>query len=348
MPKTHNNLWERITGWDNLLAAYRLARRGKRYRREVLRFTSNLEENLLILQGELMRGTWRPLPPFEFAVTDPKPRMIQAPAFRDRIVHHALVRVVEPLFERRFIHHSYGCRVGKGTHAASDQVQQLLRKAQSGGRAYVLQGDIRSYFQSIRHDRLLELLGRVIRDRSAMRLYRQIIESCGVDGVGIPVGALTSQLAANVYLDRFDHYITDELGIGAYLRYMDDWVIVGHDKRRLWDILDAAAGFLASDLGLSLNPKTAIYPATQGVDFCGYRVWPTHRLIRKRSARAMKRRLKALQWRYSNGEIGLDQVRASIASWVGHARHAESCKTRDELLRAVTFSRNGAPKGEGE
>lgn len=343
MPKTRGSLWGQVTAWENLLAAYRLARRGKRYRCEVLRFTREMEEQLLTIQSELLRDAWRPTPPREFMVRDPKPRLIQAPVFRDRVVHHALHRVAEPLFERKFIHDTYGCRAGKGTHAAAGRVQQLLRRMQRRGPVYALKADISRYFPSVHQGRLMELLGRTIRDRDTLRLCRRILHGGGDAGIGLPVGALPSQLWANVYLDRFDHHVKDDLGVKHYVRYMDDWIILDHSKARLWERLNQAAHFLATDLGLALNPKTAVFPSSQGVDFCGYRVWASHKLLRRRSIRRMRERIKILQAKYRRGEIDLEQVRSHIASWVGHAQHADSYRTREGLLREARFRRNPEP-----
>lgn len=271
MPKTYNNLFADIVDFQNLLKAYHCARKNKRYTFEVLDFTSNLEENLINIQNHLVWKSWRPGPYRCFIHCEPKKRYIQAPPFRDRVVHHALAQVIEPLFDRKFIHHSYACRAWKGTHAAVRYQQTCLRKANAKwDRAYVLKADISKYFPSISHRILYRVLQRTIRDKEVLWLCATIIRHGGDNGRGIPVGALTSQLFANVYLDRLDHFLKDQLGVKYYVRYMDDWVVVGPSKAHLHEVLALAKIFLEDELGLLLNPKTEVFPASHGVDFCGY------------------------------------------------------------------------------
>ena len=295
MPKTFNSIWEKIISFENLYYAYKQARRSKRFQSEVLEFSFRLEENLIILQNELMWKTWEPSSWREFKVYDPKPRQINAPAFRDRVVHHALCRIIEPLFEPRFIYDSYACRVGKGTHAAMYRVRDFLRRIKRNhSKVYILKADISQYFPSVDHERLKKIIRRTIRDKNVLWLIDTIIDYGGEDGRGIPIGALTSQLFANVYLDTLDHFVKDELGIKFYVRYMDDFVILHWDKTHLKEVRNLIEEFLFKHLSLQLNPKTQIFPYKQGVDFCGYRIWPTHVLPRKRTVKRARRRFKAL------------------------------------------------------
>jgi retron-type reverse transcriptase len=332
MPKTVDGLWEAVVSWDNLVAAYSEARKGKRYKPDVLRFSQQWEERLLNIHTHLLQGSWEPQPFAEFPIWEPKPRLIEAPRFADRVVHHALHRVVEPHFERRFIDHSYACRRGKGTHAATAAVQKLLRRCQGRwGRVYVLQADISKYFPSIRHDRFLQQVRRTIADEQVVALWERITRARGVDGVGLPIGALTSQLGANVYLDALDHHVTDDLGHGPYVRYMDDWLVMGPSKAALWRLLDYLRGWLWADLGLTLS-KAHVYPASQGVDFAGYRTWATHRLPRKRTVKRARRRLKALAVAYRQGRVDRDKLRSVAASFCGYARHCDAEVTVERIL----------------
>ncbi|MBW2599340.1 MAG: group II intron reverse transcriptase domain-containing protein [Deltaproteobacteria bacterium] len=333
MPKTYGDLWPIVMSWNNLYAAYLEAARGKRYRPEVLKFAANLEENLINIQNHLYWKTWTPGRWREFIVHEPKIRHIQAPPFKDRVVHHALVRVIEPLFERKFIYDSYACRVGKGTHTAVLRTQEFLRRAKAEwDQTYVLKADISKYFPSIRHDPLLRIVKRTIRDKDILWLCETIIRNCGENGRGIPVGALTSQLFANIYLDRLDHFIKDELGIKFYTRYMDDWIIFCDTKKQLWSILDLATDFLTFELGLRLNPKTSAFPAGRGVDFCGYRIWTTHLLPRKRNVKRARRRFCKFIKLYSEGYISLEKVRASVMSFLGYMKHCSGFKTTESVL----------------
>lgn len=334
MPKTHTDLWNLVVNWDNLLSSYRAAKKGKRYSPEVMRYEERLEENLTNIENHLLWKTWAPSAWRQFWVYDPKSRLIQAPPFSDRVVHHALVDVVEPLFERKMIYDSYACRTGKGTHRAAGRVQRFLRMARHNwGRAYVLQADISKYFPSIDHDILLNTLGRTIRDRNVLWLCRKIITNCGYKGCGIPVGALTSQLFANVYLNMLDHKIKDDWGVSYYVRYMDDFVILGRNKDELWDLLAAIKQYLATELRLRLNPKTCIYPAVgKPVDFSGYRIHTTHLLPRKRNVKRARQSFQKLARAYHAGGIDLDDIKPRVMSFLGYMQHCNSHKTTQSVL----------------
>lgn len=341
MPKTTGKLWPEITGFENLYLAWCRARLGKRYNPEALLFTERLEENLCDIQGRLLHKTWLPLPWRQFTLHSPKLRLVQAPAFPDRIVHHALVRVVEPLFERRFIHDSYACRKGRGTHAASARLTSFLRSAAGKwGHVYVLKADISKYFPHIRHDVLLRQVARTVGDRDALWLAERIVTRNGYEGSGLPIGALTSQLFANVYLDAFDHFVKDDLGVHFYLRYMDDFLILAPDKKGLWRTLTHAGEFLANRLGLALNPKTAIFPASHGVDFAGYRHWADHNLPRKRNVKRMRKCLQHLARKYARGLVTLEDIRCRVTSYTGYMSHCQGFITTSAMLAGITFSRN--------
>lgn len=341
MPKTHNNLFDKIVDWENLHRAFVAARQGKRFAPSVLRFQKDLEENLTNIQNHLMWGSWVPGRWHEFMVYDPKRRFIQAPPFEDRVLHHSLVSIIDPLFERKFINDSYACRSGRGFHQAAHRVQSFLRKVnRCGGRAYVLKADIAQYFPSIDHDVLLSIVRRTIRDRQVLNLCEIVVRRSGLDGKGIPVGALTSQLFANVYLDQLDHYIKDDLGIKMYCRYMDDFVIVAGSKQELWDILDKSKAFIETHLKLSLNPKTDIFPGSHGVDFCGYRVWGTHILPRKRTTKKARKNLLRVAGKYAAGAIPLNKVRESIMSFLGYMKHCSGYVSASKILSQTIITRS--------
>ena len=327
------DLFEHITAWDNLIAAWREARRGKRNRPEVRAFEHDLEANLINLHEHLLRGTWKPGEPRRFWVRDPKWREITAPPFPDRIVHHALVRVVEPLFERRFIHDSYACRMGKGTHLAVQRTQYFLRRAKRrwGDAAYIVKIDVKSYFASIDHDILLRRIARVVTCERTLALWRSALSGYGFDGVGLPVGALTSQLAANILLDALDHRIKDDWGVRECVRYMDDMVLVASDKASAVRLLDAITDELAA-LGLRPNPKSGYWPLKRGVDFCGYRIWTTHIRPRRRAIRTWKARFRRLAGLYARGAATLHCCRDAAMSFLAVMRHANAAVTTRQML----------------
>jgi RNA-directed DNA polymerase len=333
MPKTQNHLWDSITAWGNLHNAYLAARKGKRYVASVLRFQTALEENLFRIQNHLIQYQWRPGQWYEFVVKDPKLRLIQAPPFSDRIVHHALVDTVSPLFEKKFILDSYACRQGKGFHAASKRIQQFTRKTQTTGPIYVLQADIAKYFPSIHHDTLLQIIARTICDKSTLWLGEMIVKQSGFINTGLPIGALTSQLFANIYLDQLDHFVKDELGVKHYVRYMDDMVIVENSKSKLRALLTKIETFLNQNLLLQLNPKTAIFPIAKGIDFCGYRVWPSHILPRKRTIKRARKALRLQAKLCSAGKMPLSAFRARIMSFLGYTKHSSSSTSVNHILQ---------------
>lgn len=342
MPKTARHIWENVLEWENLLRAAKEASRGKRYRGEVMRFNARLEENLLTIRRRLRAGEWRPAPYREFEVFEPKRRLIHAPAFADRVVHHALVQVIGPCFERRFVFQSFACRAGKGTHAASGYLTDMLRQAAAGGGpVYALKADVEKYFYSIDHEILLRVAARTIGDPDVLQVLRVLVTQSGcIKGSrGLPLGALTSQLMANVYLDQLDHYIKDTLGVRFYVRYMDDFILLHRDKAELWRLLAEIRDFLAYELHLSLNRKTRVFPAAQGVDFAGYRHWVDHTLPRRRNVARAKKRFKGLSRLYARGEIELDTVRACMASFTGYMKHCNGWRTCGSALERLVLRR---------
>ncbi len=338
--KTYRNLYPRVCDFDNLYRAYLKARRGKHYRPDVLQFTAHLEENLSRLRHELVSYTYHTGPYRRFVIYEPKRRQVAALPFRDRVVQHAICNIVEPLWELRFIHDSYACRVGKGTHAGADRVTQYLRQVyREHSQVYVLKADIHNYFPSVDHQVLLSIFQRHICCTDTVNLITEILASGSKIGQGIPIGNLTSQLFANVYLDRLDQFVKRQLHVPYYVRYMDDFIVVHQDKPTLWKWRCTIAEFLRDTLHLELNPKTAIFPEARGVDFLGYRIWRTHRLLRKRSVKQMRRKLKACQRKYTAEEISPGHIGASIASWVGHAKHANTYNLRNKMFAQFTFRR---------
>ncbi len=340
MPKTYNALYDRICEFGNLHLAYLKARQCKRYRREVLAFSMNLEEELLLLQEELLSGSYRTGTYRHFTVYEPKKREISALPFRDRIVHHAICNVIEPLFENKFIKDSYACRRAKGSHAGSARLTEFLRRSRRmWGKVYCLQADVSKFFPSVDHGVLKAVIRKTIRCKRTLKLLDDIIDSIGTEK-GMPIGNLTSQLFANVYLNELDHFAKEKLQARFYIRYMDDFLILHNEKGQLHRWRAEIEDFMKHVLNLDLNAKTAIFPVNQGVDFLGYRTWPTHKLLRKRNILGMKRKLKRLADLYQENLIALEKITPVIASWLGHAKHANSHGVVSRVLENVTFSRN--------
>ena len=333
-----------ITSWRNLLCAYRKAARGKRRRESAAGFEHQLADHLLTLQDELRTRCYRPGPYVNFSIHEPKKRLISAAPFRDRVVHHALCKVIEPWFERRFIRDSYANRVGKGTHRALDCLQQFSRSYR-----YVLRMDIVQHFPSIDHQILRRILAPVIKDEDALWLVDRILES-GAEVLkgeyalvwfpgddlfvplqrprGLPIGNLTSQFWSNCYLDPFDHFIKRELRCGAYLRYVDDFALFSDSKRQLWEWKKAVSDRL-SQVRLKIHDRAQVIPVTTGIPWLGFNVFPTHRRLKARKAvhfsRHMRKRWKA----YCMGNITFAEFDATVQGWINHVRYGDTWGLRN-------------------
>jgi RNA-directed DNA polymerase len=335
--KRYGNLYSQIYDLENLHEAYRICRKGKRLKREVLPFTFNLSENLCQIQRELQDKTYRVGEYFSFYVHEPKTRLVQALPFRDRIVQQALSAVITPRIEKSFIHDTYACIKGRGTHAGSNRLQVYIQQAyQTWQRQYCLKCDIQSYFPSINHHILLNLFEQKIKCPDTLWLIKTITNSNGLE-TGIPIGNLLSQLSANLYLSIMDHFIKEELKVRYYIRYMDDFCILNADKGLLKRLKDFIGRYLWDTLRLQLNRKTSIFPLSQGIDFLGYRTWAGYKLIRNRSKNRMRRRLRKLAMLYTTNRVSLKTINAIVQSWLGHCQHADTYRLKRDLLREYIF-----------
>lgn len=356
--KRLKNLYPKICDFNNLLAAYMEARKCKRYRNEILSFTNNLEENLICIQHDLINKTYEVGQYREFFVYEPKKRLIMALPFRDRVVQWAIYRVLNPLFDCRYIADSYACRIGHGAHMAVDRLQYWLRYlSRRHAKIYVLKLDISKYFYRIDHDVLINILHRIIADKDLLWLLETVIrterskfgvqlgdhyfEKERMSGIGMPIGNLTSQMFANLYLNELDQYVKHKLKVQYYARYMDDMIVLHPDKRYLRQIKDEISVFVEEKLHLTLNNKTSIDTSNQGIDFCGYRIWPTHKKLRKKTALKMKRRLKYIQKAYARWEINFAKVNASVQSYFGLLEHCNSHRLLLKLCNDLVFVRQG-------
>lgn len=312
-------LSQQLFSLENLYRAYRRCRRRKRNTVNALRFEQNLEENLVALHEELSAGTYRPGRSVAFLLEKPKRREIFAADFRDRVVHHVLVGYLEPRWERRFIHDSYACRPGKGTHAGVERLQSFTRQVTANGtrRAWYLQLDVRAFFNSIDREILYARLAAKEDDPALLGFIRTLVfydptAHCilrrahpsdfeqlpvhktlfkAAPGCGLPIGNLTSQFFANVYLDALDQFVKHHLKAHYYVRYCDDLVLLSTDRAELaaWEVEIEA--FLSRTLHLALNERRRLRPVSDGIDFLGYIVRPDYLLVRRRVVSACYERL---------------------------------------------------------
>ena len=356
MAKRAKNIWPQVVDFNNLLEAFRMVRKGKRDRTSVAKLYFNLDDRLFDLRDSLTSHSWHPGKWREFVVNEVKPRFIQAPAAEDRIVHWALMLQAAWFFERRFIYDSYACRVGKGAHRASKRTTQYLREAtRLWGNPYVIKGDISKYFPSIDQAILMETITDIIADRDVLWLFDLIIRAEQYQtaanvikpayGAGICIGALTSQWLANLYFDPIDHFIKETLGVKFYLRYMDDFVVIGPTKAWCHMALDTIEKRV-NLRKLRLNPKTDIYPASHGIDFVGYRHWTDHTLPRKRTVKRARRLFAEIQRLYEMGEVDISYITPRVASFTGYMQHCDGYQTLDKILDRFVLVRGGGAEGE--
>lgn len=352
--KRYGKLWDKIISWENFVLAAKKAQRGKRGRDDVQRFNFGLEKELLILQQELIDGSYRPGRFRSHWIYRPKARLISAAPYRDRVVHHALMNILEPILDRHFHFDSYACRKDKGTHAAANRLQQLMRRHK-----YALQCDIRKYFPTIDHQILKRTFRRLIKDKKLLWLTDLIVDYSNkqekvlywFDGddlftpieraKGLPIGNLTSQWFANWYLNSLDHFITGKLGISGYVRYCDDFILLDNDRDVLKDARRKITNHLQQLRMCAHECKLSVKPVRAGLPFVGYRIWPTHKLIRKVNVKGFCRRVKWMKKAYTSGVIGWEDIKIRLDSWIGHAKQADSIHLMKRLSKEWKFTRDG-------
>jgi len=347
------NLYQQLCEYENLYLAFQRAKLGKRHKEPVARLERNLETELFRLQDELKDRSYRPGQYRSFYRTEAKRRLISAAPFRDRVVHQALVYVIEPIFERRFIFDSYANRKGKGVHRALDRCTTFMRASR-----YVLPCDIRQFFPSIDHEILRNELARLIDDENVLWLAEQIVATgvgvldevyemhwfAGDDLLaisrprGLPIGNLTSQFWANVYLNPFDQFVKRELKCRHYVRYVDDFVLFADQKATLHEWREALICFL-STLRLTVHENSAQPSPTQcGLPFLGFEVFPDHRRLKSSRGYYFRRKLRTLLRETKAGEITQEQLTTSVRGWITHVTHGDTWGLRRSVLRSVRLS----------
>lgn len=296
--KRIGGLFEEFASFSNILAAYKKAREGARKNEERLEFSYNLEQELRQIREELLDGSYQPRSYRQFVIRDPKERVISVAPFRDRVVHHALVRVLEPVYERRFIFDSYATRKGKGAHAAVFRAQEFLRKCH-----WYYKTDIEKYFDSVDQQVLLDIIGQKIKDRGLMEVTARIIRNGGHNGKGLPIGNLTSQFFANVYLNPFDQFVKEKLGAHYYIRYMDDIVCFSQDKEQLKGWRAPISQYLGEKLKLRLKESATFFNnRDNGLSFLGARVFPNLIRIHPENLKRAIRNMRTRKWQYEQGQ----------------------------------------------
>ena len=336
MPKPRD-LWQEICSIENLLLAYRKARKHKTLKLYIIEFEKDLRKNILLLQWELLTFTYAPKPLETFIIRDPKTRKISKSDFRDRIIHHAVCNIIEPIFEKTFIYDSYANRIGKGTLNAIirfDEFKRIVSKNNTKT-AYVLKADIRKYFDNVDHETLIKILERKIKDKNIISLIRIILcnHKTNEEGKGMPLGNLTSQFFANIYLNELDQYIKHELKLKYYIRYVDDFVIIDNNEETLETYKILINQFLNKNLSLELHPeKTKIISIKKGIGLLGIRIFPHHTLLLRRNIRKFRNHLSDNIMKYKMNKLIYDKVYDCIEGWVAYSKTADSYNLRNKTL----------------
>ena len=334
--------FDHITSVDNLFSAWKEFKKNKSKKMDVMEFSLNLENNIFALQKELTSKSWICDGYKSFYINDPKPRAIHKATVRDRVLYQAVYRVLYPIFDKTFIFDSYSSRTGKGTHAGIKRLNIFLRKLSQNYKKpiYALKCDIRRFFDSIDHKLLLTLLGQKINCSETMELVAKIIDSFHKSpGKGLPLGNVTSQIFANIYMNSFDWYVKKELGSKYYVRYCDDFIILSPDKVTLFDNIRYIVCYLDNNLKLSLHSnKVFIRKFHQGIDFLGAVLLPHHIVPRTKTKKRIIKKLAELLQGLQAGELTKDRLNRSISSYLGHLSHTKSRETTNFLhsLRAKT------------
>lgn len=351
--KIYCDLYWLIISPQALFRAWEIFKSDKRNKPDVTEFEVNLEQNIFDLYRDLKNGTYRHGGYKGFWIHDPKLRRIHKASVRDRVLHHAVFKVLNPIFEPTFIPTSFSCRAGKGTHKGVLEVEKMIRKS---SRNYtrsccILKCDIKKFFDSVDHAVLFEIINRRIKDGRVLRLLGEIINSYSSDlqerereskkpcsKIGIPIGNLTSQLFANIYMNEFDQFMKHELKIKYYARYTDDFVIVANKKQELKDTTPHIQNFLNENLKLTIHPdKVFIRKFTQGIDFLGQTIFPHYRLIRSKTKKRILRKLEEKVKQYKSGLISKDTLNRSLQSYLGVLSHTNSFTLSEDLKNWFWF-----------
>jgi len=329
-----------LCSYENLELAFIKARRGKTLKPYVVEFEHHLKLNLVRLRKELLLQTYKPRPLETFIIRDPKTRKISKSDFRDRVVHHALCNVIEPLFDKKFIFDNYANRIGKGAFKAIERFDYFKRKVSKNKKriTYVLKADIKHYFDTVDHIILMSIIKRSIKDEKILQLIEIILSNHNTSekGKGMPLGNLTSQFLANVYLNELDQFIKHTLRAKYYIRYVDDFVILDSSKEVLEKYRQKIDCFLNKKLLLELHPdKSKIIKLHSGILFLGFRIFYYHKLIRKKNIRKFHGKLKEMKRLYEKNLIEREKVIERFEGWLAYISHANTYKYKHIITKIL-------------
>lgn len=339
VPNKIKRQFEENLTFEKMIQAHERAKQGKLNRNEVLKFDLNLELNIVNLVEQIRTNKYKMGSYRSFVVYEPKERIIKSLPYVDRVVHQWYVEeFIKKYIVPKFIKDTYACICGRGTHKAVDAVQKYMRIAQKnyGENYYILKMDIKKFFYNIDHDVLFKIMMEHIKDNKLLKFTKLLIDSDN-ELVGIPIGNYTSQFFANIYLDKLDKFVKHDLKVKYYVRYMDDFILLVKNREEAKKLYIIISEFLSDTLKLSLNEKSRYYPNSFGVNFCGYRIWSTHRLIRNGSKKKIKRKIAIWNKLYESGQFERRNFILSFNSWLGHVKHSNSYTLQSKVRNSIKF-----------
>ena len=338
MPKTIRNEFDSKLTFDKLLEAHIRASKNKNNRLEVLKFNVDLESNIIDILNKLKNGTYKTGKYYSFIIREPKERLIKALPYRDRIVQQWYIsEFIKPYIVPRFIKDTYACLENRGTHASINTTQKYMNKMYNKNKNYyILKCDIKKYFYSIDKDILYNIMKKYISDLKLLKLtYNFIYDDNNI--IGIPIGNYTSQFFANIYLNELDKYIKEELKVKYYVRYMDDFICLLESKEECKIVKEKISIYLKEKLHLELNTKSRYYPNRMGINFCGYRIYNSYRLLRNRSKNKIKKNIKIWNRLYRLDKLDIKKVELSFNSFKAHLIHSNCYRFINKMYNSMEF-----------
>ena len=342
MPKSLNNIFYDKLKFSKMLKAYERASKNKHKCKEVITYELDLASNIIDTLKQLYAGVYKVGNYRQFRIYEPKERIIQSLPFRDRIVQQWYVEeFIKPIFVPKFIKDTYACLENRGVHKAVKKLNKYMYEYNKINRDfYVLKCDVSKFFYSINKQRLYEIVNRYVKDKAFMKLTKDLIYH-DRNEVGIPIGNYTSQYFANIYLNELDHFVKEKLKIKYYVRYMDDFVLLLEDRNQCRVILEEIKEFLDKNLGLKLNKKTNYFRNSQGVNFCGYKIFKTHIMLKKENKKKIKIKIKNWNKLYHKKELDLRETILKLNSWIGHAQNADTFFLVNKMIRSCDWLYDG-------
>lgn len=339
MPRSLKEKYDEHLTFDALLEAHQRASKTKRNSKEVIKFEIDLESNLANLYKQLKNGTYEMGKYREFIITEPKTRIIRSLPYVDRIVHQWYIyEFIKPYIVPRFIHDTYACIEGRGTHLAIDTLQKYMRKMRRKyGSYYIVKCDIKGFFYNIDKDVLFAILKRLIRDQKLLALTHKFIYEKSSDKKGLPIGNYTSQYFANIYLNGLDHYLKEKRRLSYYVRYMDDFICLVETEEEAKEILASIRDYVEEKLHLELNEKSEYFLNHFGVEFCGFHIYEDYRMLRKRSRKKMSKKIKKWNQLYQAGALDLKEVLTSWNAWIAHSSHGSCYHLQEKFYQRMLF-----------